>query len=48
MRYSPPSALKGILPDDIREIAICRPTLINRAWMEWNAHAPILLNFYLY
>jgi alkylhydroperoxidase family enzyme len=35
---------KGILADDIREIAICRPALINRAWMEWNAHAPILLN----
>jgi len=34
---------KGILPDDIREIAICRPALINRAWFEWNAHAPILL-----
>ncbi|OAP58246.1 hypothetical protein AYL99_07336 [Fonsecaea erecta] len=35
---------KNSLPDDIREIAICRPALINRAWFEWNAHAPILLN----
>ena len=31
------------LPDSIREIAICRPALINKAWFEWNAHAPILL-----
>ena len=34
---------KNSLPDDIREIAICRPALINKAWYEWNAHAPILL-----
>jgi len=34
---------KNSLPDDIREIAICRPALINKAWFEWNAHAPILL-----
>jgi len=34
---------QGTLPDDIREIAICRPALINRAWFEWNAHSPILL-----
>ena len=27
----------------IREIAICRPALLNAAWFEWNAHAPILL-----
>ena len=33
---------KTSLPDDIREIAICRPALINEAWFEWNAHAPIL------
>lgn len=33
---------KSSLPDDLREIAICRPALINRAWFEWNAHAPIL------
>lgn len=31
------------LPDDVREIAMCRPALINRAWVEWAAHAPILL-----
>ncbi|KAI1611281.1 AhpD-like protein [Exophiala viscosa] len=34
---------KNSLPDDIREIAICRPALINKAWFEWNAHCPILL-----
>ncbi|KAJ9622506.1 hypothetical protein H2204_011519 [Knufia peltigerae] len=34
---------KNSLPDDIREIAISRPALINRAWFEWNAHVPILL-----
>lgn len=33
---------KNSLPADIREIAICRPALINKAWFEWNAHAPIL------
>lgn len=31
------------LPDDVREIAMCRPALINCAWIEWIAHAPILL-----
>jgi alkylhydroperoxidase family enzyme len=34
---------KNSLPDAVREIAICRPALINKAWFEWNAHAPILL-----
>jgi alkylhydroperoxidase family enzyme len=34
---------KTSLPPSIREIAICRPALINQAWFEWNAHAPILL-----
>lgn len=34
---------KTSLPASIREIAICRPALINQAWFEWNAHAPILL-----
>lgn len=34
---------KNSLPDDLREIAICRPALINQAWFEWNAHAPILM-----
>ena len=33
---------KNSLPADIREIAICRPALINEAWFEWNAHGPIL------
>ncbi|KAK4926371.1 hypothetical protein LTR66_016345 [Elasticomyces elasticus] len=30
------------LPDNIREIAICRPALINKAWFEWMHHAPLL------
>jgi alkylhydroperoxidase family enzyme len=30
------------LSDAIREIAICRPALLNEAWFEWNAHAPLL------
>ena len=29
------------LPGDIREIAICRVAVINEAWYEWEAHAPI-------
>ncbi|KAH8595058.1 AhpD-like protein [Bisporella sp. PMI_857] len=33
---------KTSLPDDIREIAICRPALLNRAWIEWNAHEILL------
>ena len=33
---------KNSLPDDIREIAICRVALINEAWFEWDAHKPIL------
>jgi len=33
---------KTSLPDDIREIAICRVAAINGAWFEWNSHAPIL------
>lgn len=35
---------KTSLSPSIREIAICRPALINKAWFEWNAHAPILLD----
>ena len=35
---------KSSLPDDIREIAILRPAIINEAWFEWNAHYPILLS----
>ncbi|RVX73556.1 hypothetical protein B0A52_02444 [Exophiala mesophila] len=34
---------KNSLPEDIREIAIYRPALINEAWFEVNAHGPILL-----
>lgn len=30
------------LPDNIREIAICRPALINQAWFEWIHHVPLL------
>jgi alkylhydroperoxidase family enzyme len=33
---------KTSLPADIREIAICRVAIINEAWYEWKAHAPIL------
>lgn len=33
---------KTSLPDDLREIAICRVALINEAWFEWDAHKPIL------
>jgi len=29
------------LPADIREIAICRIAVLNGAWYEWEAHAPI-------
>ena len=28
----------------VREIAICRPGIINRAWFEVNAHVPMLLH----
>lgn len=30
------------LPPSIRELAICRVALINRAWFEWDAHLPLL------
>ncbi|KAK2813217.1 hypothetical protein FQN50_000895 [Emmonsiellopsis sp. PD_5] len=33
---------KTSLPDDIREIAICRVAVINEAWFEWTHHAPLL------
>ncbi|OQV04639.1 hypothetical protein CLAIMM_09492 isoform 2 [Cladophialophora immunda] len=33
---------KSCLPDDLREIAICRPAILNRAWFEWAHHAPLL------
>ena len=29
------------LADDIREIAICRVAVINKAWYEWGHHAPL-------
>ncbi|OBT75618.1 hypothetical protein VF21_05155 [Pseudogymnoascus sp. 05NY08] len=33
---------QGCLSDDLREICICRPALINKAWFEWAHHAPLL------
>ncbi|OBT82493.1 hypothetical protein VE02_08169 [Pseudogymnoascus sp. 03VT05] len=33
---------QGCLSDDLREICICRPALINKAWFEWTHHAPLL------
>jgi alkylhydroperoxidase family enzyme len=33
---------RSTLPDDIREIAICRVGLLNKAWFEFNAHTVIL------
>ncbi|KAL2785958.1 AhpD-like protein [Aspergillus keveii] len=32
------------LPEDIREIAICRACLLNTAWTEWKPHEDILQN----
>ncbi|KAG9243907.1 AhpD-like protein [Calycina marina] len=32
---------KTSLPDDVREIAICRVAVINEAWYEWGHHAPL-------
>lgn len=29
------------LPDDLRELAICRVAVCNRAWFEWAHHAPL-------
>ncbi|PVH72200.1 hypothetical protein DL98DRAFT_611647 [Cadophora sp. DSE1049] len=34
---------RSSLPEDVREIAICRTGLINRAWYEWGIHSRILL-----
>ncbi|MCJ1378156.1 hypothetical protein MMC17_001252 [Xylographa soralifera] len=34
---------KTSLPEDIREIAICRVAVLNGAWYEWKHHAPIAL-----
>jgi alkylhydroperoxidase family enzyme len=33
---------RNSLPASLREIAICRPALINKAWFEWTNHAPLL------
>ena len=30
------------LPDDIRELVICRVAVLNHAWFEWSHHAPLL------
>ncbi|KAI8931844.1 hypothetical protein NX059_010750 [Plenodomus lindquistii] len=30
------------LPTSIRETAICRVAVLNKAWYEWEAHSPIL------
>jgi alkylhydroperoxidase family enzyme len=30
------------LPADLRETAICRVAALNRAWFEWEHHAPLL------
>ncbi|KAF5530119.1 4-carboxymuconolactone decarboxylase [Fusarium phyllophilum] len=35
---------RSSLPDHIREIAICRTAVLNKAWYEWDWHAPILRN----
>ncbi|KAK7744476.1 hypothetical protein SLS53_003360 [Cytospora paraplurivora] len=32
-----------LLPDDVREIAISRVAVVNRAWYEWGHHAPLAL-----
>lgn len=32
---------KLTLADDVREIAICRVAIRNRAWYEWHHHAPL-------
>lgn len=31
------------LPDDLRELAICRIAVVNRAWYEWMHHAPLAI-----
>ncbi|KAH7131215.1 AhpD-like protein [Dactylonectria macrodidyma] len=31
------------LPDDLRELAICRIAAVNRAWYEWMHHAPLAI-----
>ncbi|KAF2851323.1 4-carboxymuconolactone decarboxylase-like protein [Plenodomus tracheiphilus IPT5] len=33
---------KASLPTSIRESAICRVAVLNKAWYEWESHSPIL------
>ncbi|MCJ1409558.1 hypothetical protein MMC19_003639 [Ptychographa xylographoides] len=35
---------KTTIPADLRELAICRVAVINEAWYEWGAHAPIAID----
>lgn len=35
---------KTSLADDLRELAICRIAVVNRAWYEWMHHAPLAVN----
>lgn len=35
---------KTSLPDDLREIAICRVAVVNGAWYEWAHHAPLAVD----
>jgi alkylhydroperoxidase family enzyme len=30
------------LPTSVRETAICRVAVLNKAWYEWDSHSPIL------
>ncbi|KAJ9637778.1 hypothetical protein H2201_004213 [Coniosporium apollinis] len=32
------------LPTSVREVAICRVAILNKAWYEWDHHAPLLRN----
>lgn len=34
---------KTTLPDDVRELAISRVAVVNRAWYEWGHHAPLAI-----
>ncbi len=35
---------KTSLPDDLRELAICRVAVCNKAWFEWAHHAPLAVD----
>ncbi|KAI1073264.1 hypothetical protein LB507_010755 [Fusarium sp. FIESC RH6] len=35
---------KTSLADDLRELAICRIAVVNKAWYEWMHHAPLAVN----